>query len=243
MVDVADYDRRLIELYDVDNPDGPDHDYFRLLAQELDARSILDLGCGTGILTVTFAHEGREVVGADPSPAMLGFARPRAQPAGVRWLLGDSNSIPNTRFDLAVMTGNVAQHIPDPQWQQTLTALGRVVRPGGIVAFETRNPSSRAWESWVAQEPTTRATAHGPLTQWLEGGETAPGTVTLTAHNVFENTGDHVVEPLTLTFRDRDTIRAELFDGGFTVDEVWCDWHRTPFSGTEPVLVFEARHR
>lgn len=78
VVDVADYDRRLIELYDVDNPDGPDHDYFRLLAQELDARSILDLGCGTGILTVTFAHEGREVVGVDPSPAMLGFARTRA---------------------------------------------------------------------------------------------------------------------------------------------------------------------
>lgn len=243
MIVVADYDARLIDLYDVDNPDGPDHDYFRLLARDLDARSVLDLGCGTGILTVTFARDGREVVGVDPSPAMLGVARKRPQPRSVRWLLGDSDSIPNARFDLAVMTGNVAQHIPDPEWQQTLNTLGQVVRPGGIVAFETRNPANRAWESWVAQEPTTRATAHGSLKEWMEGGETAPGTVTLAAHNIFENTGDHVVEPLVLTFRDRDTIEAQLLDAGFAVDGVWGDWHRTPFLANDAVLVFEARRR
>jgi SAM-dependent methyltransferase len=158
-------------------------------------------------------------------------------------LLGDSRSIPDTQVDLAVMTGNVAQHIPDPQWQQTLAALRRVVRPGGVVAFETRNPAHRGWESWVAQEPTTRPTAHGTLTEWLDGGETAPGTVTLAAHTVFGNTGEHVLEPFTLTFRDRDTLQAELLAAGFAADEIWCDWQRSPFLGHEPLMVVEARHR
>ena len=47
------YDPRIVDLYDLDNPDGPDHDFYRALADSRDARSILDLGCGTGILTVT----------------------------------------------------------------------------------------------------------------------------------------------------------------------------------------------
>jgi len=57
--------------------DGPDHDFYRSVADEYEAESILDLGCGTGILTVTFAQESRTVVGIDPSEAMLAFARRR----------------------------------------------------------------------------------------------------------------------------------------------------------------------
>ncbi|XQN48528.1 class I SAM-dependent methyltransferase, partial [Glutamicibacter creatinolyticus] len=57
------YAARLVDLYDADNPDGPDHDYYRELAARHAASSILDLGCGTGILTVTFAGPGRQVTG------------------------------------------------------------------------------------------------------------------------------------------------------------------------------------
>lgn len=36
-------DSRLVALYDIDNPDGPDHDFYRSLANETGASSILDL--------------------------------------------------------------------------------------------------------------------------------------------------------------------------------------------------------
>ena len=55
-------DPRLIALYDDDNPDGPDHDHARALAEELGARTIVDLGCGTGQLAVTLARPGRTVI-------------------------------------------------------------------------------------------------------------------------------------------------------------------------------------
>ena len=59
-------DTRLAALYDHDNPPGEDPAFFRQVADEASATRIVDLGCGTGSLTVTLAGEGRTVVGIDP---------------------------------------------------------------------------------------------------------------------------------------------------------------------------------
>jgi 2-polyprenyl-3-methyl-5-hydroxy-6-metoxy-1,4-benzoquinol methylase len=68
-------DMGLVELYDIDNPAVEDHAYYRALADEVDARSIVDLGCGTGLLTRSLATPGRTVIGIDPSRTMLDHAR------------------------------------------------------------------------------------------------------------------------------------------------------------------------
>lgn len=86
-------------------------------------RRSLTLGVALGILTVTFARPGRTVVGVDPSPNMLAYARRRTGGERVGWILGDSSDVPRRRFDYAVMTGNVAQHIPDSDWPRTLAVL------------------------------------------------------------------------------------------------------------------------
>ncbi|BDA63834.1 class I SAM-dependent methyltransferase [Actinomyces capricornis] len=155
-----DYDPRIVDLYDQDNPDGPDHDYYRALADRVDARDILDLGCGTGILTVTLAAPGRRVVGADPSTAMLDHARRRPGAAAVTWVEGDSRALAcgrHERFDLMILTGNAAQHIPDPEWQRTLHDLRHSCRDGAVLAFETRNPAARAWIGWAGPSPDVGA--------------------------------------------------------------------------------------
>ncbi|WP_413774451.1 class I SAM-dependent methyltransferase [Micropruina sonneratiae] len=69
-------------------PDGPDHDFFRRVAAETDARRIVDLGCGTGLLTVTLTGPGRVVTGIDPDPAMLQRASSRPGGDAVIWRLG-----------------------------------------------------------------------------------------------------------------------------------------------------------
>ena len=44
-------DEDLVALYETDNPAGRDHEYYRSLADRLGAGKIIDLGCGTGLLT------------------------------------------------------------------------------------------------------------------------------------------------------------------------------------------------
>ncbi len=237
-----DYDARLVELYDEDNPDGPDHEFYRQVADEIDARSVLDVGCGTGILTASFTRSGRTVVGIDPSRNMLAYAANRVTGRSVRWILGDSRDIPVAPFDYAVMTGNVAQHIPNSDWERTLTDISGALRDGGVLAFESRNPQARAWEKWANEGPTIRETANGPLREWYEISETEPSQIVLTAHSVFEDTGEQITEQLILAFRERQLIEQQLREVGFVVDGVWSDWSRKPFTDGSPVMVFEA-HR
>lgn len=236
-------DPRLVDLYDIDNPDGPDHDFYRSLADELDARSILDLGCGTGMLTVSLARVGRDVIGVDPSEAMLAFAH--ARPGGdlVDWIQGDSTAIPNADFDYAVMTGNVAQHLGKEEWRRALGDLRRGMSAGGTLAFESRNPLARAWESWASPERSTRETPHGALVEWMAADEIAPGTVRIQAFNRFVETGETVVEDFELQFRALADVRADLERASFTVVAVYGDWNRTPFRDDAAVMVFVATAR
>ncbi|WP_439688671.1 class I SAM-dependent methyltransferase [Curtobacterium sp. SP.BCp] len=237
---MADLDRRLVDLYDLDNPDGPDHDLWRALADELGARRILDLGCGTGMLTVTLAAPGREVVGVDPSASMLDHARQRPGGHQVTWLLGDSRSVPADGYDLALMTGNVAQHIADDDWHRTLRDLRSVLRPGGALAFESRNPRVRAWTQWTTSEPSVRPTAHGLLEEWSTADEIAPGVVRLVASNRFADEDQTLEYTEDLRFRVHDELVHDLRAAGFGAVEAFGDWQRGPLEDGASVMVFVA---
>lgn len=238
-----DYDPRQIALYDEDNPDGPDHDFYRDLAHQIDAGSIVDLGCGTGMLTVTLAAPGRSVVGVDPSTSMIDYARRRTGGELVTWVVGDSRAIEGNHHDLALMTGNVAQHIPETNWPRTLADLAGALRPGGVLAFETRNPAVRAWEAWAAATPTSRDTADGELVEWFEVEHDPSDVVTLVSCTRLVETGEVRRHTQLLTFRERGEVEAALAGAGFEVEVVYGDWHRTPLSAAAPVMVFVARRR
>lgn len=79
--------------------------------------------------------------------------------------------------------------------------------------------------------------------EWYEVQEVAPGQVVLTAVNVFEDTGDRVVEQQTLVFREREVLEAQLDAAGFVVEHVWGDWLGRPFTDDSPLIVIEARRR
>lgn len=124
---------------------------------------------------------------------------------------------------------------------RSLSDIHGALRAGGILAFDSRNPRVRGWDAWADANLTTRPTSHGPLRGWLEVSEPAPGRVTLTFHNEFENSGDDVVDRLTLAFRERALIESQLTDAGFTVEAVWGGRDRVKYTDQSPVMIFQAR--
>ena len=96
---------------------------------------LLDLGCGTGQLTLRLAEHVAASIGVDPEPEMLNEAARRAQAAGVgnvSWAQGSSADLPGElgRFDLVTMGRSF--HWMDRE--QFLTALdGMVNDNGGLV--------------------------------------------------------------------------------------------------------------
>ena len=86
MADAIFEDPRLARVYDALEGDRRDLDAYDAIVAELGARSVLDVGCGTGTLACRLAQQGIDVIGVDPAAASLDVAR--AKPSGqlVKWV-------------------------------------------------------------------------------------------------------------------------------------------------------------
>ncbi len=238
-------DPRLVDLYDRNNPRGADTDFYLRLAADLNARRILDLGCGTGLLTRELAVDGRDVFGVDPAPAMLAVARRQPGADRVRWVDGHSNALGTPEADLVVMTGNVAQiFLDDSEWAATLRDIYAALRSGGHLAFESRNPGDRAWERWNRDATYERINSpFGPMECWLELVNVGNSRVRFDGHNVFTTTGEDVVVSSELRFRSRAELTGSLITAGFTIEQVYGDWDRGPVTSASRAMVFIARRK
>jgi SAM-dependent methyltransferase len=235
-------DAELVELYDLDNPAGEDHAYYRALAGEVGARVIVDLGCGTGLLTRSLARPGRTVIGIDPSRTMLDYARRQPGSELVTWVHGDASALgQDGTADLAVCTGNAIMHLSPLELSPALASLAAALRSGGTLSFESRNPAYREWERWTPEATYgERVTPAGRLREWLEVTDVRDGRVVFDAHNVFPD-GDDRVYTSILFFRTAQEFQRELDRAGFT-DIAWAgDWHGAPGGNRSPFFVFRAR--
>jgi len=97
---------------------------------------VVELGCGSGLLTRYLVDAGHRVVATDASPAMLDLARGYAPAAHeIRELVLPDEPIPQA--DAIVSIGHVLSYLPDPEAiDRALVAIARALRPGGLLAID-----------------------------------------------------------------------------------------------------------
>ena len=222
MADAIFENPRLAALYDAFDPDRSDLDVYRAIADQLGARRVLDVGCGTGTFALLLADSGREVIGVDPAAASLDVARTKPGAERVRWIHGDATELPPVEVDLATMTGNVAQAIVESSaWEGTLRGVFEALRPGGYLVFETRDPAREAWREWglPASYEVTQIGGVGAVEHWADLIAVDLPLVTFCWTFVFPG-GDVLTSDSTLRFRERDEVQSALVAHGYVVDEI-----------------------
>jgi SAM-dependent methyltransferase len=134
--------------------------FYRELARRRGATHILELGAGSGRVTVPLARDGRRVVAVDQSAAMLGRLRDRIarlpSPVADRItpVIGDLRTFSVAgRFPLAIAAFNVLEHLyTRGEVTACLQRIAAHLDPGGAFAFDVQLPDL----AWLIRDPTRR---------------------------------------------------------------------------------------
>lgn len=105
-------------------------------------QSVLDVGCGTGVVGLSAAQIGAQVTGLDLTPALLERARENSRIAelpSITWIEGDAEALPFADASFDVVLSQFG-HMFAPRPEVATAELLRVLKPGGTVAFATWPP-------------------------------------------------------------------------------------------------------
>lgn len=122
------------------------------------AELVLDVGCGTGVLTRLAADvvgpNGR-VIGIDPGPKMIGIARKNAtlESSRAEFRLAAIENLPfeDKNFD-CVLSSFMVHHLPPDLKLKGLAEVHRVLKPGGrLLVVDIDKPANPLW--WLVLWP------------------------------------------------------------------------------------------
>jgi ubiquinone/menaquinone biosynthesis C-methylase UbiE len=121
--------------------------------------TVLDVGCGTGVVAVTAARLGAKVQGLDLAATLLGRAKENASIAQVpvEFTEGDAEALPFTDASFNVVVSQFG-HMFAPRPAVAIAEMLRVLKPGGA----SRSPRGRRSSTSASSSPSWGATCPRP---------------------------------------------------------------------------------
>ena len=185
------------------------------------------------------------MTGVDPAEGMLRVARARPGAERVSWIKARARPCDcRERFDLIYMTGHAFQALlTDDDAIALLQTARDHLADDGLLAFETRNPARKAWQSWTPDKRRSAATAdHGEIEEFFDTkADPDTGIVNLAAHYRFADSGKTIVGRSRIRFVDLDHLKRLLAAANLAPIKWYGDWDRSPLTETSREFIVLAR--
>lgn len=216
------------------------------------AGPVLELGCGTGRISIPIAREGTPLVGIDRSAPMLARARGKASRARVvdrvRLVRGDIRTLPFRRrtFDLVMAPYGILQSlVRERDLSDALESVARVLPRGGRLAIDLV-PDLPAWSEYRGKKTLSGAMGGGRVTlvESVRQDRRRRLTIFDQAYTLARGRRRHV-ERFTLTFRTLSVpeMAGRLERAGFSIDAVLGDYQGGPWDLRADVWIILATKR
>ncbi|MFD1207038.1 class I SAM-dependent DNA methyltransferase [Sporosarcina contaminans] len=211
----------------------------------LDGKKVLDVGCGTGLLSLMLTKAGAMVDGIDLSEEMLSVARKRASAhhqeiTFKRQLMQEINE--REIYDAAVIPIDALNYVTDPQEVfQTFKNIYHALKPNGHLLFDVHSTYK-----------TDEIFMEGPFT--FDNGRIAY------IWETFEGEADHDVYSEIAFFVKQESGLYKRFDeahhqrtmpvfayvemlekAGFTIERIFADWEDEPPTEESERIFFQVR--
>jgi SAM-dependent methyltransferase len=237
----------LANLYDDENVWDASAEFYLDLTRRLAAKSLLDIGCGTGTVTRGIvAAAGCRAVGLDPAGPMLAVARRKTRGEAVEWIEADArNARLGRTFDLIIMTGNAFQgFVTEEDQAALLSTIAAHLAPEGRFAFDTRNPAAQEWLEWTPDlsRRVVDTEAYGPVEIWNDQRmDGTSGILDVEEHYRILKGGKRLRADFRLRFTPQAGLARAFHVAGLEAESWFGDWDRTPFAGDAREIIVIGR--
>jgi 2-polyprenyl-3-methyl-5-hydroxy-6-metoxy-1,4-benzoquinol methylase len=207
---------------------------------------VLEIACGSGLVTIPIASQGVEVTGVDLSRPMLEHARKKAeaQNLNIRWVKADARSSElGKQFQFICLTGNAFQAFLRREDQEALfTSVKRHLAAEGVFAFETRNPSGHDLTNQPEEEfdqSYISVEGHQVSVSFTQMYDPIAQIMYWTSFRRWKDgERDHNQEThIACRFTHPQELEALLHYNGFQIIQQYGNWNKERLSTSSPSII------
>ena len=211
---------------------------------------ILELGCGTGRLTIPLALQGFDVTGIDIEESMLALAREKAAQKGanIDWVQGDVRDFDlGKQFDAVLFPVNSIGHMLDNRGMEAcLACVRRHLTDDGRFIFQAFNPllqiltrdQDQRYPAYEYEDPNGRG--HVIITE-SNIYDRALQVNNITWYYLFQDTQEEISKALPIRLFFPQELDSILHHNGFDIIAKYGEFDKSPFSSESSTQLLVCR--